>query len=249
MGGNSLHFPPTPGHVADQVRLGVDLACTREEGRSPKDVTSQAKLDDWVDIFGEMFSETCRNDMKHASVPGTDNLTIFQKRLRRFYAYWGLKEAFIKMVGEGLLADWLQELEFENVRVPDPASPDDFPDDGFSWAFNDAEERKWTPPDRAVKDISATLYGHRVNDVQLDLVAYEQDFLVATAMRGVRDAAEGTNGGWINLDIEKDIRPCAESRCRCLIEKVGSRPTSSKSPLTIPGDERRDDAAQTNGKT
>ncbi len=205
---------PLPEATAEQVRLGVDLACTKEEGRTPKDVTSQASLDEWVDIFGEMFSSRCRQDMKHATIRDADNITIYQKRLRLFYAYWSLKEAFIKMVGEGLLADWLKELEFESVLAPEPATADDYPDDGFSWAFDNDEERKWTPADKAVTDIKAVLYGQKMDDVHLELMAYEQDFLLATSMRGVTD--RNAMGKWIKLDIEKDIRPCATGNCHCL---------------------------------
>ena len=200
-----------------QVRLGVDMACTQEEGRTPVDVTTQDKLDEWVDIFAEMFSEASRIDMKSAPIPHAGpEVTIIQKRFRRFYAHWALKEAFIKMVGEGLLADWLAELEFQDVKVPDPATEHDHPCDGFSWAFRDPEDLRWTPPTKAVKDITATLYGKRVDDVQMHLVAYEQDFLFATAIKGIVEPGEGDEAGrWIKLDIERDIRPCAEGRCKC----------------------------------
>ena len=216
----SVSSPPVPEVAAKQVRLGVDLACTKEQGRTPKNVTTQAKLDEWVDIFGDVFSWRCRQDMKYAVIPDADETNIFQKRLRRFYAYWSLQEAFIKMVGEGLLAEWLKELEFENVIAPEPASAEEFPDDGFSWAFNDDEERKWTPRDQAVKGLKAILHGQRVDDVQLDLVAYEEDFLLATSIRGVTDSSGASTARWVKLDIEKDIRSCAEGKCKCLDQKV-----------------------------
>jgi 4'-phosphopantetheinyl transferase len=238
MGGESIHFPATPGHTAQQVRLGVDLACTHEDGRTPKDVISQAKLDEWVDIFGEMFSEQSRDEIKQAHIPGATGIEVFEKRLRRFYAYWSLKEAFIKMVGEGLLADWLVELEFDNVQAPEPATADDFPDDGFSWAFQDEEERKWTPPDKSIKNITAVLRKQKLNDVHLTLVAFEQDFLLATSMRGVRDEDEAT-ARWVKLDIEKDIRPCAEGRCQCLNRRVVDIAAGLTNPvLAAPTDER-----------
>ena len=216
-----------------QVRLGVDMACTREEGRTPADVTTQDKLDEWIDIFAEMFSEASRKDMKSASVPHAEpEVDIIHKRFRRFYAHWALKEAFIKMVGEGLLADWLAELEFVNVQAPDPATEHDHPCDGFSWAFRDQEELKWTPPIKAVKDISAKLYGKRVDDVQMHLVAYEQDFLFATAIKGIVEPGEGDEAGrWIKLDIEKDIRPCAEGRCNCLQENIADMSSVITSPI------------------
>ena len=185
-------------------------------------MTSQASLDEWVDIFGEMFSERCRQNIKHATIPDAEGIRIYHKRLRLFYAYWSLKEAFIKMVGEGLLAEWLKELEFEHVIVPAPATTDDFSDNGFSWALNDEEDRKWTPPAKAAKDIKAVLYSRKLDDVHLELVSYEQDFLLATAMRAVTEATGVSAGKWIKLDIEKDIRPCAEGRCRCLDPKADS---------------------------
>ena len=216
-----------------QVRLGVDVACTREEGRTPADVTTQDKLDEWVDIFAEMFSEASRNDMKSALIlHANPEVTIIQQRFRRFYAHWALKEAFIKMVGEGLLADWLAELEFQNVNAPDPATEHDHPCDGFSWAFRDQEELKWTPPIKAVKDISATLYGEKVDDVQMQLVAYEQDFLFAIASKGIVELDPGDEvGRWIKLDIEKDIRPCAEGSCKCLEESITDMTSVITSPI------------------
>ena len=221
-----------------QVRLGVDLACTQEEGRTPSDVTTQDKLEEWVDIFKEMFSEASRKDMKSALVSNANSdVNIIQKRFRRFYAHWALKEAFIKMVGEGLLADWLAQLEFENVHAPDPAIKHDHPCDGFSWAFRDQEEFKWTPPGNAVKNISPTLYGKKVDRVQMQLVAYEKDYLFATASKGIVEPEEGR---WIKLDIDKDVRPCAEGRCKCLEEKITDMSSVITSPIfsDIPAEER-----------
>ena len=216
-----------------QVRLGVDMACTQEEGRTPSDITTQDKLDEWVDIFAEMFSEASRKDMKSASLPHAEpGVNIIHRRFRSFYAHWALKEAFIKMVGEGLLADWLADLEFGNVHAPDPVTEHDHPCDGFSWALRDQEEVKWTPPAKTVKNISATLYGKKVDDVRMQLVAYEQDFLFATAIKGIFEPGEGDEAGrWIKLDIEKDIRPCAEGRCNCLQESIADMSSVTTSPI------------------
>jgi 4'-phosphopantetheinyl transferase len=218
----------TPEAARNQVRLGVDLACANEHGRTPSDLTSQKKLDEWVDIFEEMFSASCRRDIKTAEVPGASSTAqVIQGRFRRFYAYWSLKEAFIKMVGEGLLAEWLSKLEFEGVVVPNPPKTEDFPDDGFSWALRGDDEVKWSAAEHVVKSITASLYGKRLDDVKISLSAFEDDFLCATAMRGVKDENEGTDQErWVKLDIEKDVRPCAEGRCACLdstVKKVSNR--------------------------
>ena len=66
--------------------------------------------------------------------------------------------------------------------------------------------------------------GARVQDVEIELVAYDADFMIATAIRGVteRDIVgdRGTkgegSGWWLRLDFEEDIRPCAEGWCGCL---------------------------------
>lgn len=231
--GDASSGPPLPHAAHEQVRLGVDLACANEHGRTPADINTQAKLDEWVDIFEEMFSDACRKDMKSADIPGAASpVELIQLRFRRFYAYWSLKEAYIKMVGEGLLADWLTKLEFQNVQTPTPPEAADFLDDGFSWALRDEDELKWTPAERAIKNISATLYGKRLDDVKLSLVAFETDFLCATAMRGVTDATEGSSQErWIKMDIEQDIRPCAEGKCKCLDKKV----VDVEAPLTATG--------------
>ena len=203
-----------------QIRLGVDVACVSEKGRTPTTITTQAALDEWVDIFGEMFSWRCRQDIKYFSPSSsTETRDIYALRLRRFFTYWSLKEAFIKMVGEGLLASWLLELEFDGVSSPPAATDSDYPDDGFSWALLSAEERKWTPPELAVRSTKAVLYGERLEDVKLEVVAYENDFLVSSCIRGVKEESRDGGSRWTQLDIERDIRPCAEGRCRCLEQK------------------------------
>ncbi|KAK5219058.1 hypothetical protein LTR99_006560 [Exophiala xenobiotica] len=260
------HHSPVP--IAGQVRLGVDIACTNEDKRTPKDLNTQAKFEEWVDIFAEMFSDRERRIMMHAPVHvpvaereegdyGWDSSTssedgknmlltgggkdakIIEQKLRRFYAYWGLKEAYIKMVGEGLLASWLRELEFLDV-VP-PAVPEavsrarsrsrsrnrvggmNVPNvqaNNHSHLHPQAglqhEVEKWTPPEKAERGVTTLFRGKKVEDVDIELVAYDEDFLVATAMRGVEEVEDGMQAKkWVRLDIENDIRPCAEGKCDC----------------------------------
>lgn len=259
----------TPELGAGQVRLGVDIACTNEDKRTPKDLNTQAKFEEWVDIFAEMFSDRERRIMMHAPVHvpvpereegdyGWDSSTssedgkpvpltgggkeakMIEQKLRRFYAYWGLKEAYIKMVGEGLLASWLRELEFLDV-VP-PAVPE-----AVSRARSRSRSRnrvgginvpngqannhshlhpqtglqheveKWTPSEKAERGVTTLFRGKQVEDVDIEIVAYDEDFLVATATRGVEEVKDGIEvKRWLRLDIENDIRPCAEGKCDCL---------------------------------
>lgn len=290
------HHTPDLEHSPYQVRVGVDIACADEDKRTPKDMTTQAKFDEWVDIFAEMFSDRERRNMRHAPIhmpvaereegvwgissdesssseggseaarlrrARENEAKLMQLKLRRFYAYWALKEAYIKMVGEGLLASWLKELEFLNVTAP--VSPlanssrskshsrsrsrgtshnrtnshSHHHHHSLSTTIPDpaAEEAaKWTHPSKAENGMLTLLRGRKLDDVNIELVAYDEDFLLATATRGVIEVFEhehtpenvenGTVGvkvaveperkRWVKLDIEKDIRPCAEGRCKCL---------------------------------
>lgn len=256
-----------------QVRLGVDIACTNEDKRTPKDMATQDKFDEWVEIFAEMFSDRERrlmrtepihvpvvereegdwgSDADDSSLDGkatiSNEATKIQLKLRRFYAYWGLKEAYIKMVGEGLLADWLRELEFLNVLAPPPPptvqhayrtrrpiSPAPLTNVNINampnaQAHNNthlhpealhSEVEKWTPPEKAETRVTTLFRGRPVEDVNIELVAYEEDFIVATATRGVQEVeGQGMAGAgarrWLRLDIERDIQPCADGTCQCL---------------------------------
>ena len=201
---------PSP---ASPPRLGVDITCTDEAHRGPRNIITITALAQWIDIFSEMFSAQERRDMLHApvsSVPPTHGeQTHVTAKLRRFYAYWSLKEAYIKMVGEGLLASWLRELEFSDVTAPDVV------------ASADQDADAWGP---AIKSTSSsnpagfqvTLYKKTVDDVAMELVAYGSSFIIATAMKGVADEKATAEQNWRKVDIERDIRPCAEGRCTCL---------------------------------
>lgn len=135
------------------------------------------------------------------------NETEVQYGLWMFYTYWALKEAYIKMTGEALLAPWLRELEFTDVIVPEA------PDMTGQWGRPYTGVRTW-------------LRGKLVEDVRIEIVAFGREYLVATAVRGagigagsrVVDGVEGVDP-WRSLekiDIEKDISACATGSCRCL---------------------------------
>jgi len=51
-----------------------------------------------------------------------DSNAVVDKKLRRFYAMWCLREAYVKMTGEALLAPWLKDLEISDAQAPDAAS-------------------------------------------------------------------------------------------------------------------------------
>ena len=141
-------------------------------------------------------TSSCLADFKHYV---GDDSAIMGAKIRRFYCYWALKEAYVKMVGEGLMAGWLRELEFREVGAPETC------------VSGERSAEKWGAERR---DFEIWLRGERVDDVEMGLRSYGEEFLVATAVKGVKGESGG--GQMVEIDIERDIRPCAEGRCQCL---------------------------------
>ncbi len=123
---------------------------------------------------------------------------IIDGKLRRFYAFWCLKEAYIKMTGEALLADWLRDLEFRNVRAPCPAT-----------TSGTAADR-WG---ETVKDVEIWFKGTRFHNVRMELQAFEGDYLIATASTDATPGSLAESGDFPTFEevnIQKDIYPCVE---------------------------------------
>lgn len=198
---------PSSAPIPSVPQVGIDVTCVDEPGRR-RDKASKTLKDvtDFIDIFKEVFSQKELDTMKQAASPSSSRplAEVIKSAMRLFYAYWALKEAYIKMTGEALLAPWLRQLEFTNVLAPPPVADD--------------EADKWGDPYTGVQ---TWLYGKRVEDVRVELVAFETDYLIATAARGANlgEAVRGGDDPWrelVSVDIERDVRPCATGTCQCL---------------------------------
>ncbi|BCS26360.1 4'-phosphopantetheinyl transferase family protein [Aspergillus puulaauensis] len=214
----------SPDSTSRKPEVGIDITCVNErQGRAGEERTLAA-LYSYVDIFSEVFSAREIAEMKR--LPGAPSNTTSNGSVnaraeygyRLFYTYWALKEAYIKMTGEALLASWLRELEFNDVIAPSPAPTAESGDGKFGEPYT---------------GVRTTLKRDVVEDVRVEVVALENDFLFATAARGgglgagSRPGGEEGEGGsesadqdpWMpfeKLDIERDIRPCATGVCNCL---------------------------------
>lgn len=201
---------PSSTPVASAPQIGIDITCVDERSRRGGKNTSPATakdLADFVDIFAEVFSAREIDNMKsppsHAGRYASEADAV-KAGIRLFYTYWALKEAYIKMTGEALLASWLRELEFTDVVPPTPVP-------GSGWSMPYTGVRTW-------------LYGKEVQDVRVEVVAFEEDYLVATAARAGGIGRHSMNASadhdpWQMLEeitIEKDIAPCATGACHCL---------------------------------
>lgn len=220
-------------------QLGIDITCTNEPFRPRrKDSTPRTRkqLADFVDIFSEVFSPRELDAIKTTPIPVSSGSSSSLKeeqeeeevryRYRLFYTYWALKEAYIKMTGEALLAPWLRELEFRDVIAPDPIPTTTTTTTTTTGARAGADDNAWGPP---YTGIQTFLHGKRVDDVRIEVVAFEKDYLVATAARGAGVGAgtststEETGGAdhdpwgeFKRIEIERDVGPCARGECRCV---------------------------------
>ncbi|KAL2363308.1 hypothetical protein RJZ56_003797 [Blastomyces dermatitidis] len=207
------HPSPSPS-----PQIGIDITCMDDPARRnrgpPK---TEAELHAFIDIFAEVFSTNELDAMKayprinnsSSSSSSSAAMTLQESiiyRLRLFYTYWALKEAYIKMTGEALLAPWLRDLEFRDVVVPTPPAS--------------SASLQWGVPETGIR---ATLYGRDVPEVRLEVVAFGNDYIFATAGRG---GGFGNSAGeeemkarWDEfrlMDIERDVALCARGQCECL---------------------------------
>lgn len=195
-------------------QVGIDITCADEKrgSRASNPPTTHETLAEFVDIFAEVFSPRELRTMKNARGPTLPpgpqrNAAEVQYGLWMFYTYWALKEAYIKMTGEALLAPWLRELEFTDVLVPEVSDV----------------KRQWSRPYTGVR---TWLRGELVEDVRVEIVAFGREYLIATAVRGAGIGAgsrilHGVESvdPWeslVKVDIEKDITACAIGSCHCL---------------------------------
>ncbi|RMJ23311.1 4'-phosphopantetheinyl transferase NpgA, partial [Aspergillus sp. HF37] len=149
------NMQPTP-------QIGIDITCVDERSRrGGKNTapTTAAALADFIDIFAEVFSARELRAMKTLDREGfafASEADAVKAALRLFYTFWALKEAYIKMTGEALLAPWLRELEFTDVVAPAAG-----PGSGSGWSAPYTGVRTW-------------LYGREMKDVRVEVVAFEE---------------------------------------------------------------------------
>lgn len=138
------------------------------------------------------------------SSDGAWEVELVAARLRRFYTFFALKEAYIKMTGEALLAKWLRDLEFRNVTAPGVA-----------------EEGKWGEVEVGFE---VWFRKERVEGLRIEVVGFGAEFVVALVGKGMGRERQGQGPGqgvllgegMREVDIEGDVRACAEGRCGCL---------------------------------
>lgn len=183
--------------TAPGLKVGVDVVNVNLE-KDLRDIQRHGGWRAWSSVFEDAFSPAEMARI-HTAVSEADDREIARRpadaeaALRVFYAHWALKEAYIKMTSEAFMATWLRELEFRQVRTPQPAG----------WA--DGQAGVWHEGE-CLRDIEVWLRGERVADVYIELQAVGASYMVATASSQSALVTE-----LHDIDVAMDIAPLAEA--------------------------------------
>ncbi|KAL8995869.1 MAG: hypothetical protein Q9169_004477 [Polycauliona sp. 2 TL-2023] len=167
-----------------QIDAIKDLTRVRREGWSS-----------WVKTYEDVFSaREVRDIMNWAPSNGLDEDETIKAKVRHFYAHWCLKEAYVKMTGEALMAPWLQDMEFRNVKAPRTASDLSAENTNGDWG-------------EAISTMEAWRDGKRVMGVKLELQAFRDDYLIAIASSRL----DIPLSPYKLLDLQQDVSSAAEA--------------------------------------
>lgn len=146
------------GCVGEDLKLGVDVVRVDMEKDYPK--VLREGFESWARTYEAVFSDRETEDIINYTPSGTmSSNDQVRAKLRHFYAHWCLKEAYVKMTGEALMAKWLRQVEFRNVKVPAASSAD-------PWGEVCTQVEVWAN-------------GKRVDDVTLHIQAFREDYMLA----------------------------------------------------------------------
>ncbi|KAF4971498.1 hypothetical protein FZEAL_9841 [Fusarium zealandicum] len=176
----AVHNPPKG------LAVGVDVVCPSE--RRERDLESLANegWPNFVDIHAEVFGAGEVAALKSLR-PGTVTAER-NSALRYFYALWCLREAYVKMTGEALLASWLGDLEM----------------------------RRFAPPEDMRGEQEVWFKGQKVEDVDVRLTPLLEEYMVSTAVRHGENGEGVDVGEFESLDIEQVLAFGEEAtRSRC----------------------------------
>ena len=161
-----------------------------------------------------MMDQLVEIEMPDGRIEELGSEVIIDAKLRRFYTFFTLKEAYIKLVGEGLMAPWIRDCEFRNVRAPAQGSPIRCSTDA-AWGGKVQGGRL---PDRISyldsaetvvmeeEDLEIWLEGEEVNDVRTEVQSYGESFMISSMIRPA--TLLGTRGefpDWKRVNLETEV--------------------------------------------
>ncbi|GAB1311593.1 holo-[acyl-carrier-protein] synthase [Madurella fahalii] len=195
-----------------EAEVGVDVVCTSERRARDQAMVRNEGWAAFVDMHADVFGPGEVRYLKHQVLSAMPRLEppppsaeqLADAKLRAFYALWALREAYVKLTGEALLAEWLRELEFRDFRPPTPTAGWDVP----------ADEDETGQAAQVIRQTEITFRGRKVEDVNICLRSIGPDFMIATAVRtpGNKDDGLGWRLGPYEVLSLEDVLDFAESR-------------------------------------
>ncbi|KAH9206371.1 hypothetical protein DL95DRAFT_469672 [Leptodontidium sp. 2 PMI_412] len=182
------------------VTVGTDVVCVNERLQQDYAHINKYGFDDWVDVHADVLADSEVAFMKSAPVDDRSRgaETAIEKRLRRFYSIWCLREAYVKMTGDALLAPWLKELEILDVQSP---------------TAKEGIDTKSLEEGEVVRQFANYFQGKVVTDVRTELTALGMHYMIAGSIRIPKELKDSgiKLGKWQQLNLEKDILDVAEA--------------------------------------
>ena len=180
------------GCISREVGLGIDIV----QMNWAKDIANvnQSGWPAWVRTYEAVFSASEVQDIiswkPSNQLESEDEI---KAKIRHFYAHWCLKEAYVKMTGEALMAPWLQDMEFKNVNAPQTASTINGSKTNGDWGEIDSQVEIWHS-------------GERVTNVKMELQAFRNEYMIATAV----SKTEVPLAPFKELNLQRDVLPMAD---------------------------------------
>ncbi|KAI8624884.1 phosphopantetheinyl transferase [Xylariaceae sp. FL1651] len=157
------------------ANIGVDIVCVSERQQRDFQMIRREGWPKFVDMHADVFgrSEAAYLKAGLAALPAYAALRTEDERrdyrLRAFYTLWCLREAYVKMTGEALLAEWLGDLVFRAFEPPEPGT-------AFAQSRDD-------DPKQVIRKHDVVFKGSKVEDANICIRSLGPDYMTCTAVR------------------------------------------------------------------
>jgi 4'-phosphopantetheinyl transferase len=163
------------GGDSSKVNIGVDIVCVNERQRRDYQMIRTDGWPKFVDMHADVFGRSEAAYLKtgltvlpaYAALKTEDERRDY--KLRAFYTLWCLREAYVKMTGEALLAEWLGDLIFQNFEPPEPGTK-------FAQSRDD-------DPKQVIRRLDVVFKGSPVEDANICIRSLGPDYMTCTAVR------------------------------------------------------------------
>ncbi|KAL8889098.1 MAG: hypothetical protein Q9192_006072, partial [Flavoplaca navasiana] len=220
------------GCADENIQIGVDVVQIDTIKDLPR--VRQEGWPSWVKTYEAVFSDREVRDITtwvpSQSLNGDEML---KAKLRHFYAHWCLKEAYVKMTGEALMAPWLQDMEFRNVHVPRTARELSNMESTDDWGEANSDVEVWHADCGVWESFVFKISQER--DIQNDTVGVDPnpgDVLDVAAKPSIRFGASHPQPQfYLHLDLELHQKDCSGGMSTSTSAKVPVPRTPSSGSL------------------